>query len=66
MSTEPKERQARSRQARAADGGRQIAVMLIEEASQALKELEDKGETITGAINRLLIQTKAPRNGGAS
>jgi hypothetical protein len=41
-----------------AEGGRQIAVMLDARASAKLYRLQLKGETITGAVNRLLKQAK--------
>ena len=51
------ERQARSRKARAEAGGKQIAVMLSPAAAAKLAAHVAKGESITGVVNRLLIDS---------
>ena len=51
-------RQARSRKARAEAGGKQIAVMLTPAAAAKLAAHVAKGETIAGAVNRLLERSK--------
>lgn len=56
--TPENERQARSRQARAEAGGKQIAVMLTPEAAEKLAAWTARGETIAGVINRLLARSK--------
>lgn len=55
------ERQARSRQARAAAGGKQIAVMLTPAAAAKLAKLTAKGETIAAVVNRLLTAAVTSR-----
>ena len=52
------ERQARSRQARASAGGKQIAVMLTPEATAKLAAWVAKGETIAAVVNRLLARSR--------
>ncbi len=52
------ERQAKSRAARAEQGGKQIAVMLTPEAAAKLAKWVSKGETIAAVINRLLLRSK--------
>ena len=52
------ERQARSRQARAEAGGKQIAVMLTPAAAAKLAAWVAKGETIAGVVNRLLLRSR--------
>lgn len=52
------ERQARSRQARAEAGGKQIAVMLTPAAAAKLAAWVAKGESIAAVINRLLTRSK--------
>ena len=54
----PKDRQARSRQARAEAGGKQIAVMLTPTAAAKLAAWVAKGETIAAVINRLLTRSR--------
>lgn len=56
--TNASERQARSRQARASAGGKQIAVMLTPAAAVKLADHVVKGETIAGVVNRLLERSK--------
>ena len=51
-------RQARSRQARASAGGKQIAVMLTPAAAAKLAAWVAKGETIAGVVNRLLEKSR--------
>lgn len=51
-------RQARSRKARAEAGGKQIAVMLTPKAADKLAAHVAKGETIAGAVNRLLERSR--------
>ena len=51
-------RQARSRQARADAGGKQIAVMLTPAAAAKLAAHVAKGETIAGVVNRLLVKSR--------
>ena len=51
------DRQARSRKARAAAGGKQIAVMLTPQAAAKLAEHTAKGESITAVVNRLLCES---------
>lgn len=58
------ERQARSREARAKAGGKQIAVMLNPAAAAKLAAHVARGETIAGVVNRLL--SKSRPNSGAS
>ena len=58
MTSSPSDRQARSRQARAQAGGKQIAVMLTPAAAAKLAQWVAKGETIAGVINRLLVRSK--------
>jgi hypothetical protein len=53
-----RDRQARSRQARAEAGGKQIAVMLTPAAAAKLAAWVAKGETIAGVVNRLLARSK--------
>lgn len=55
---EPAARQARSRQARAEEGGKQIAVMLTPAAAAKLAAWVAKGETIAGVINRMLTKSR--------
>lgn len=52
------DRQARSRQARAEAGSKQIAVMLTPAAAAKLAAWVAKGETIAGVINRLLTKSR--------
>lgn len=52
------ERQARSRKARAQEGGKQIAVMLTPAAAAKLSAWVAKGETIAGVINRMLTKSR--------
>ena len=52
------DRQARSRQARAEAGGKQIAVMLTPAAAAKLAAWVARGETIAGVVNRLLSRSK--------
>jgi len=52
------ERQARSRKARAQEGGKQIAVMLTPAAAAKLAAWVEKGETIAGVINRMLTKSR--------
>lgn len=56
--TPENERQARSRQARAEAGGKQVAVWLTPAAVRKLAALQARGESIAGAINRLLVESK--------
>lgn len=56
--THEKERQARSRKARAEAGGKQVAVWLSPEAVKRLAALQTQGESIAGAINRLLVESR--------
>ena len=52
------ERQARSRKARAQEGGKQIAVMLTPAAAAKLAAWVAKGDTIVGVINRMLTKSR--------
>ena len=52
------ERQARSRKARAQEGGKQIAVMLTPAAAAKLAAWVAKGDTIAGVINRMLTKSR--------
>ena len=52
------QRQARSRQARAEAGGKQVNVWLEPKAARKLETLQAAGETIAAAINRLLLAAK--------
>lgn len=52
------ERVAKHRAHVAAEGGRQIAVMLTAEADAKLALWINKGETITHVVNRLLIRSR--------
>lgn len=54
----PSERMARSRQARADAGGKQIAVFLTPDAASKLAAWVARGESIAGVINRLLTRSK--------
>lgn len=54
----PVARQARSRQARAEAGGKQIAVMLTPAAAAKLAAWVARGETIASTINRLLTRSR--------
>lgn len=58
MAATDRERKARSRQAREAEGGKQIAVMLTPAAAAKLAAWVRRGETIAGVINRLLTRSK--------
>lgn len=60
--SECNDRQARSRKARAEAGGKQIAVWLTPEAVKRLAALQAHGESIAGAINRLLTQKEPGRS----
>jgi hypothetical protein len=51
-------RQARSREARAEAGGKQIAVMLTPAAAAKLAAWVARGDTIAGVVNRLLARSK--------
>lgn len=53
-----RERQARSRQARAEAGSKQIAVMLTPAAAAKLAAWLERGETIAGVVNRLLAKSR--------
>lgn len=53
-----KARQARSRQARAEAGGKQVAVWLTPAAVKRLAAIQAHGESIAGAINRLLVESE--------
>lgn len=60
-------RQARSREARAKAGGKQIAVMLTPAAAAKLAAHVAKGETIAGVVNRLLTgNASEPTDAAAS
>lgn len=64
---ENKNRQARSRKARAKAGGKQIAVMLTPAAAAKLAAHVAKGETISGVVNRLLTgNASGPTDAAAS
>lgn len=52
------ERQARSRNARASAGGKQVAVMLTPAAAAKLAAWTAKGEPIAAVVNRLLIRSR--------
>lgn len=52
------DRQAKSREARAKAGGKQIAVMLTPGAAAKLADHVAKGESIAGVINRLLERSR--------
>ena len=54
----PSDRQARSRKARAEAGGKQIAVMLMPKAAAKLAAHVAKGRTIAGVVNRLLESSR--------
>jgi len=56
--TTSSKRQARSRKARAEEGGKQIAVMLTPSAAAKLAAWVAKGETIAGVINRMLTKSR--------
>lgn len=56
--TDPADRMARSRQARAEAGGKQISVMLTPAAAAKLAAWVRKGETIAAVVNRLLTRSK--------
>jgi hypothetical protein len=56
--TTQNERQARSREARARAGGKQLAVMLSPAATAKLAKWRARGFTDTGAINLLLERSK--------
>jgi hypothetical protein len=56
--TPPKDRMAASREARAKDGGKQIAVMLSPLAADKLARWVLRGMTATQAINKLLERSK--------
>lgn len=58
LKTPDRERQARSRQARAEAGGKQIAVMLTPEAAAKLARWVARGESIAAVVNRLLLASK--------
>ena len=51
-------RQQRSREERAAEGGKQIAVMLTGQARHKLDAWVARGESQTGIVNKLLIRSK--------
>ena len=52
------DRQARSREARAKAGGKQISVFLSPTAAAKLAAWVARGETIAGIINKLLTRSK--------
>ena len=54
----PADRMARSREARDAAGGKQIAVHLTPAAASKLAAWVAKGESIAAVINRLLTRSK--------
>lgn len=56
------ERVARHREKIQETGGRQIAVMLTPEASEKLDAWISSGETIRGAVNRLLERSRPPKS----
>lgn len=56
--TDGRERQARSRQARAEAGGKQIAVMLTPAADAKLALWIARGESISSTVNRLLSKSR--------
>ena len=58
MTAKATERQARSRQARAEAGGKQIAVMLTPKAASKLAEHIAKGQTIAAIVNRMLERSR--------
>lgn len=58
MKKNDRDRQARSRAARAESGGKQIAVMLTPAAAAKLAAHVAKGENMAGVINRLLERSK--------
>lgn len=58
MTAKATARQARSRQARAEAGGKQIAVMLTPAAAAKLAAWVAKGETIAAVVNRLLERSR--------
>ena len=54
----PATRQARSRAAREAQGGKQVSVFLSPAAAAKLAAWVARGETIAGIINKLLTRSK--------
>ena len=56
--TDPATRQARSRQARAEAGGKQISVMLTPAAAAKLAAWVKRGESIASIVNKLLTRSK--------
>lgn len=58
MTRNDADRQARSREARAEAGGKQIAVMLTPAAAAKLAAWVAKGETIASVVNRLLTRSR--------
>lgn len=56
--TPPADRMASSREDRAKEGGRQVAVWLGPAAAAKLAAWIARGETATGIINRLLTRSK--------
>lgn len=56
--TDSAERLARSREARAKEGGRQLSTWLDAAAAEKLDRWLAKGETVKAVINRLLTRSK--------
>jgi hypothetical protein len=54
----PADYQARSRQARAEAGGKQISVMLTPTAAAKLAAWVKRGESIASIVNKLLTRSK--------
>lgn len=54
----PAEYQARSREARAKEGGKQIAVMLTPAAAAKLAAWVARGESIASIVNGLLTRSR--------
>lgn len=57
-SSDPKDRMARSRKARAEAGGKQIAVMLTPLAADKLSRWLLRGLNVTQVVNKLLERSK--------
>lgn len=58
MANDDADRQARSREARANAGGKQIAVFLTPAAAAKLAAWVQRGETIASIVNKLLTRSK--------
>lgn len=58
MPSNDADRQARSREARAKAGGKQISVFLTPAAAAKLAAWVHRGETIASIVNKLLTRSK--------